>query len=198
MINWEMAFKAWVRVEEEIQGQNSGTPQHLKPEGRRGTRKGYEKELLGRQKEQQESVVSWEPSDKTVSRREWSVVQMLLTGQIRRGCWIWQRWAVASLFGELSGTEKECKDLPAPRQLSPLSPQVLSPPCLCTCCSFCPLFTEVRSTQHLPAFKFLHEALPSRPDPLTVNSRGTRYLSLSQHGSRRSCHLMCVMVWTVS
>lgn len=60
-----------------------------------------------------------------------------------------------------------------------------------------PLFTEVRSTQHFPALKFLHKALPRRPDPLTVNSQGTRYLSLSQLGSWRSCHLMCMMVNSV-
>lgn len=80
---------------------------------------------------------------------------MLLTGQITWGCWIWQkrleRWAVAGLSGELSGRETRYKHIPAPRQLLPLSPQVLSPPCLCTCCSLCPsLLTEVYSASSCP------------------------------------------------
>lgn len=56
-----MAFKARVGGHQgsggrrsDPQGKNPGTPG---PEGRRGTRKGYEKESLGRQKEQQECNV---------------------------------------------------------------------------------------------------------------------------------------------
>lgn len=76
MINGEMVFKARVGGHQGSGGRrrdprtNPGTLEHIRRERRKGTKRRCDKELLGRQKEHQEGVVSWEPSDKTISRRK--------------------------------------------------------------------------------------------------------------------------------